>query len=416
VRLEYEIKKNYNLCCLLIATGLYGITITNGANFNKFQKSILVGAGSLISIMALYKPNYEFEGKVLKSFDNVKREIAKRGLIAQTNLLLNPPKLQDIDYPERPRVEETDFNPPTINLKNTDLFQEVEQQSKTSDFDFSYLSDCVQNSLLITGRKGAGKSHLLRWLHASWVQNSGVNDVFYIIDPHYDPDEEEDKWLKGLNEKRLFDNGFITNGSGISQKLEELLFLFLKEVKTNNKLKISGRKVRVVVDEIDSLSDTDSNTLSELVKNIEYQGRKYGWSIHLGSHTLKLKQTNLDSSVIASMHALIHTSVATDACVKSFQLMPSLTIIKKQIREVTADYPGERFYYYCNGVEASIVAIPTLTLPLFDTDPFIAIQKLDNPTPEQVSNLWYRITGQKLSPNELQVILDKVGLSSFTSA
>jgi hypothetical protein len=252
------------------------------------------------------------------------------------------------------------------------------------------------------------------------LKSNPDRDLIYIIDPHYDSDTP---WFIGLNEAKLVENGRISkNGIATILSLNKTL-----ENRIENGLKLTKTNSRIVVfiDEIDSYSKKElTDIIMPFIKQIEYEGRKYGFSIIIGSHTIKKCNLQLDSSVLASMNCVFFGNLLLDRNNVFSGALPSISEMKSEIEYYKNTFKQNRIVGTVIDDVFNITHIPDLILPKFEvvsdkntTNDLILVAKswyqecIENnvaPTDKEIKEFWCKISGETLTDNGLKLLLQKI--------
>lgn len=341
-----------------------------------------------------------------------------------------------IDGENEPEREEEPIPDVVVSPK---IFTTIlERMERDNDTDLVWLKKALADSCFIAGKKGSGKSHLLRWLLAGYIVDCGELDLFYIIDKHYDPDSP---WVFGVDETQLVERGRIVDGSGAIAKIQELHNTLLNRIENKLTYKKINSRVRTIIDEVDSYTTEEQEIISAFAKDVEYQGRKYGFSIHIGAHSIKKGEMGIDSSVLGSMLQILFSSVVLDRNSVLSGAFPTLPVLKKQIDRYKSQIPDEdkkRICVICDDSDVFIAHTPTLELVKINThtqdspqpaktttnsinyqesfqkikawcdDCFREYGKF--PTDEEIKIGWQRLTGIDLSVEGLGLLKNKLGI------
>lgn len=334
-------KKNINK----ISFGV-GILIFTTMFFGRYKPERLIWLNFLAMgcfALSLNKVDYDYEEKLLKTKKNI--FLAKKRLVTNQKLQCELNQIRGI----KPIVET--IQPTKKLLVNQDVLNlEIEKISNETKSDF--LQKMMNQSCLIIGKKGFGKSHLMRYLARSYVATMSDTDLFVIFDPHYD---DENCWISDDETELIKREKIIVKN--YDAKISEILALV--KYRIDNKLfyKKTNSRLRIFIDEIEFFSKNDE--FIELIKTIEYEGRKFGFTVVLGGHSLKKSVSNLDSSVIGSMAILMSPNVALDPVTIKPGLFPSLTTMKGLYSQIC---DKNRIGFFSDGENFEIVRIPNLDL------------------------------------------------------
>jgi hypothetical protein len=175
--------------------------------------------------------------------------------------------------------------------------------------------------------------------------------------------------------------------------------------------------------------------ISNFAKDVEYQGRKYGFSLILGAHSIKKGEMGIDSSVIGSMLNILFPSVVLDRNSILSGAFPSLPKIKSMINSYKSELPSEgRVVIINDDSEVFISHIPKLDLipievnedisdghndPVAVPNPIEKISEWCNlcyetynqyPNRDQIKKAWLDLTGNVLSDKALDLLIEKLGI------
>jgi energy-coupling factor transporter ATP-binding protein EcfA2 len=323
---------------------------------------------------------------------------------------------------------------PVLNV-NKSIFTNVIERHEISDqISLEWLKKAIAESCFIAGKKGSGKSHLMRWLLGGFIAQAKDQDIFFIIDKHYDPDSP---WVMGIDENKLLEIGRIVDGADAIPKIEELHLLLLNRIKNKLTFKKLGIATRIIIDEIDSYSQDDMEIISNFARDVEYQGRKYGFSLILGAHSIKKGQMGVDSSVIGSMLNILFPSVVLDRHSILSGAFPSLPKIKSMINSYKSELPSEgRVVVISDDSEVFVSHVPKLDLvpveiaedeniadnknePVAGQNPIERIKDWcrlcyetheQYPDRSQIKQAWLDLTGKDLSDKALDLLIEKLGI------
>lgn len=268
----------------------------------------------------------------------------------------------------------------------------------------SWLDTAIGSSVFISGKKGSGKTYLLKWLAQQFALKHS-NSVFYIIDPHYDGDEP---WLGELD-KTLAKNKRLGNASLLPSAMGDVLRL-LDHRKKNA---ITHKKpdcypVRLFIDEIESL---DNDWICDPIALIENEGRKYNITVCLGAHSTKKEQIGLDSSVLDSMMMVLFKNSALDVNAKFSGVFPSKVALKRMFDTYTL--ARERLVAVYDG-DVYVSHVPQIDLNAFikKPDPIEELRHYcttkQDFNPATVAAKWLELTGKTLTESGLQMLLEKI--------
>lgn len=346
LELTLQLKKNINNVSLILGIGLT-LSIFF-VNYKKSPEKLMLTNILAIStlLLSMNKIDYDYESKLLKTKHNI--FLAKKRLITQQKLDYELNNIKGI----KPVInQEIEPIPETISVNQNIVYRQLEKIERESNH--NWLTKIISNnsSCIIVGRKGFGKSHLMRYMARSYVATMSELDLFVIVDPHYDSDEP---WLF-QDENELIKREKIIVGN-YNVKIHELLSLVKYRIEKKLFYKNTNSKLRIFIDEIEFFQDNEE--FIELVKTIEYECRKFGISIVLGGHSLKKSVSKLDSSVIGSMAILMSPNIALDPSTIKPGLFPSLTNMKSRYNQTNKENVG----FFTDGENFDIVKIPRINL------------------------------------------------------
>jgi energy-coupling factor transporter ATP-binding protein EcfA2 len=347
VKLETTIvaKKHINTVSFIV-----GILIFSTLFLGKYKPERIIWINTLVIVSVLLSMNkidYDYELKLLKTKKNI--YLAKKRVVTQQKLNNELNNLKGIKPVLEAKIKPIER---TLNVNQEVIKQELEKITVESNNDWLQTIIEKNSSFLIVGKKGFGKSHLMRYLARSYVATIGDKDLFVILDPHYDHDNP---WLYQNEDELIKREKIVVNN--FERKINELLAIIRYRIDNKLFYKTTNSRLRIFIDEIEFFNQFDDFT--ELVKVVEFEGRKFGLSIVLGGHSLKKTVCNLDSSIIGSMSILMSSNVALDPVTIKPGLFPSLTVMKKlynQCPEKTG------IGYFTDGDNFSIIKIPKLDL------------------------------------------------------
>ena len=328
-------------------------------NLNNNAKLLLASSGFIFTLCCLKLPSTEYEEKLVKTYKDT--ALKQQKTVLSGEVLKHQTELEILNQQELVRIIEKlpDYQIPyfaskygvtpiltttyiteneiaqnekqvVLNIpKNifTNIIEKCESKDKTS---LEWLKKAVSESCFIAGKKGSGKSHLMRWLLSGFISQSNSQDIFYIIDKHYDFDNP---WIIGIDENELIESERIVDGDKAIEKIKELHNLLLNRIKNKLTFKKLGIHTRILIDEIDSYSNDDMEVISSFVRDVEYQGRKFGFSLILGSHSVKKNEMKIDSSVVSSMINILFPAIVLDRNSILSGAFPSLPKMKLMMED-----------------------------------------------------------------------------------
>lgn len=419
---------------------------------NRNAKLALSIAGLGFAFACSKLPKYEYEEKLKKTYEEVETKILKIktvGSVQRASVqeeisnkvslaaqIENLPQSFQTDYFAKeynvtPLIaqyyiensEEDDeevVNIPSNVVVNPTVFEsQIEHHQTTTESDITWLKKAVLESCFIAGKKNSGKSHLMKWLLSSWIETASEKDLFYVIDPHLDDDEP---WLKGLPDS-VIKARFCDKSTAIAQ-IKELHSVLKQRIAQKLTFKKTNSRIRVWLDEVDSYTPEElSEVIAPFIKDIEYQGRKYGFTVVIGAHSIKKGEMGIDSSVTGSMLQVLFSSVATDKNSVLPGACPSVPAIRNQINSYKQENPGCRVVCIVeNGEEFYVSHIPNLEIPSLEVARNSEISPYDlivlwcrktlekdgrYPYKEEICRAWESDTGKQLDPEKgLKILLE----------
>jgi len=444
-----------------IILNLSPLFLKNHVNIN--ARLLLASSGFIFGLCCLKLPSTDYEEKLIKTYQDtalkqqktvIQGEILKHQthleIKNQQELATTIEKLPEYQVPYFANKygvtpilassyiqENSAVEPelaPVLNVNRSIFTNTIERHEISNEISLEWLKKAIVESCFIAGKKGSGKSHLMRWLLGGFIAQSSDQDIFYIIDKHYDPDSP---WVMGINESELLRIGRIVDGVDAIPKIQELHHLLLNRIKNKLTFKKLGITTRIIIDEIDSYSQDEMEIISDFAKDIEYQGRKYGFSIILGAHSIKKGQMGVDSSVVGSMLNILFPSVVLDRNSILSGAFPSLPRIKSMINNYKSNLPSEgRVVVISDDSEVFCSHIPKLDLipiqisedanisdsqnnPATGQNPIERIKEWcglcyeaynQYPNREQIKKAWFDLTGNDLSDKALDLLMEKLGI------
>jgi hypothetical protein len=416
---------------------------------NRNAKLALSMAGLGFAIACSRLPKYEHEEKLRKTYEDTETKILKTQIVGHIQRasvreeinnkvelaahIENLPKSFQTDYfakeyavtpliaqyyIESSEDDEEDQQPikDTVKVNSSVFDAQLDVRQGETESDISWLKKAVLESCFIAGKKNSGKSHLMKWLLSAWIETTTEKDLFYVIDKHLDPDEP---WLKGLSDSVLRSRFF--DGSNAIAQIKELHNTLLYRIQNKLTLAKTNSRVRVWIDEIDSYTPDELETvISPFIKDVENQGRKYGFTVVVGAHSIKKGEMGIDSSVTGSMLQVLFSSVVLDKNSVLSGAFPSLPIIRNEINKYKLDNKDCRVVCILEDGENFYVShIPNLELPTFEVEkpeitPYDLIvtwckdckeKEGFYPSRDNLRHAWKKLTNHDLNDNGLQLLL-----------
>ncbi len=375
--------------CSAIALNLMPLVFKDVLNSN--AKLALALSGFVTSLCCLKLPEYEYEQKLIDTYEKTSMKEYKlvlQGEVLKTQAKLEITNQQDLAetiehlpehqidyfaqkygvvpilakyYIDNDSDTEENETVETVVTTSKSIFENViEKIEKDDSISLAWLKKAITESCFIAGKKGSGKSHLLRWLLAGFIAQSSDKDLFYVIDKHYDSDSP---WVFGVDESELVKRGRIADGKKAIATISELHQSLLNRIENGLTYKKIGSHVRVIVDEIDSYSDEEMEIISAFAKDVEYQGRKFGFSIHLGAHSIKKGEMGIDSSILGSMLNILYPSVVLDRNSVLSGAFPTVQVMKRMIERYKSQAPKDsRIVVVGDDFEVFVSHVPKLEL------------------------------------------------------
>jgi len=441
-----------------IILNLSPLFLKNHVNIN--ARLLLASSGFIFGLCCLKLPSTEYEEKLIKTYKDT--ALKQQKTVIQGEIMKHQTRLEiknqqelantieklpgyQVDYfaakygvmpilasnyiAENSTVEPEET--PVLKLNKSIFTNVIERLEISNEISLEWLKKAITESSFIAGKKGSGKSHLMRWLLGGFIAQSKDQDLFYIIDKHYDPDSP---WIMGIDESELLRIGRIVDGDNAIPKIEELHHLLLSRIKNKLTFKKLGITTRIIIDEIDSYSQDEMEIISNFARDVEYQGRKFGFSIILGAHSIKKGQMGVDSSVIGSMLNILFPSVVLDRNSILSGAFPSLPKMKSMINSYKSELPSDaRLVVIADDSDVYISHIPKLDLIPIEVSEaensqnesatgqnpierikewcglcFEAYKKY--PDRSQIKKAWHDLTGSDLSDIALDLLIEKLGI------
>jgi hypothetical protein len=382
--------------CSAIALNLMPLLFKDVLNSN--AKLALALSGFVTSLCCLKLPDYEYEQKLIDTYEKTSMKEYKlvlQGEVVKTQAKLEINNQQDlaktiehlpehqIDYfaqkygvvpilakyyidNDSEENETVETVQPVVTTSKSIFENVIEKIEKGDSISLAWLKKAITESCFVAGKKGSGKSHLLRWLLAGFIAQSSDKDLFYVIDKHYDSDSP---WVFGVDEAELVKRGRIVDGKKAIAKISELHDSLLNRIENGLTYKKIGSHVRVIIDEIDSYPDEEMEIISAFAKDVEYQGRKFGFSIHLGAHSIKKGEMGIDSSILGSMLNILYPSVVLDRNSVLSGAFPTVQVMKRMIERYKAQAPKDsRVVVIGDDFEVFVSHVPKLELVQITVD------------------------------------------------
>ncbi|GEM_PF-6307808 len=164
-----------------------------------------------------------------------------------------------------------------------------------------------QGSAIFAGSRGSGKSASLRYaVGKRMIVHPQIQLI--IVDPHYDPDDSI--WLPGMSPEEH--QAFVIRDA--RQGLEAIRSVFEEGERRERENDKSKPPILCVIDEYQLVIDITEagEELGHIVGQSMNRFRKFGVDFYLGLHSLKLKNTALDSSALSQMGWLVLGNLIND--------------------------------------------------------------------------------------------------------
>jgi hypothetical protein len=428
---------------------------------NNNAKLVLSLSGFIFSLCCTKLPSTDYESKLLKTYKDTKQkqyktvlqgeilshqselEIANQQKLAET--IENLPDYQvpyfaakygvapliAANYISESEPSEKVPETATISAPKTIFESVIEREEKEAGTELTWLKNATYQSCFLAGKKRSGKTFLMKWLLKAFISNCRGQDIFYISDPHYDSD---DPWINfELDNKLIQNRRLVKTETDTLQMINEVLGA-IKARKTQGLTTKKGvGLIRIFMDEIDSYSTEIQEELSNFIKVVEYEAAKYGITVVLGAHSIKKGEMGIDSSVISSMLCVLFPSVVLDRNSVLSGSFPSLPVLRKMIEKYKIEsLPNDgRLVVIGNDTEVFISHIPNLNQVEVKTEeereeivnkpanPVLQIKKWCDlcfeqyqryPSPELIKKAWLEYTGQELTEQALQLLIEKLGI------
>jgi calcineurin-like phosphoesterase family protein len=336
---------------------------------------------------------------------------------------------------------------PVLSVPKSIFTNTIERYENESNTELKWLKTAINSSCFIAGKKRSGKTYLMKWLISAYIEQSRETDLFYISDPHYDNVDFDDCWVSVEIDKKLIQNQRLVKSENQTlSMLNDVISAGEQRKKLGLTVKKKVGLIRLFMDEIDSYSTEIQDEISQAIRKIEYEYAKYGITCVLGCHSIKKGENGLDSSVISSMLNILFPSIVLDRNSILSGAFPSLPKIKSMMEKYkNEELPSDaRLVVIADDSEVFISHIPKLDLiPInikedeniadnqnevvtgqnnHQSDDINPIEKIKNwcnlcfetynryPDREHIKTAWLELTGNDLSDNALNLLMDKLGL------
>ena len=232
------------------------------------------------------------------------------------------PVQEDADYIDVNSTDVTNNSVPDGTISR--LQSHLNKIKGTQNIDLSWMDkQFIQDSKVVVGVKGQGKSVYLRYEAASWFNTQCQKDepfLLIICDPHYDYNDPEKHWLADLDQQELYQTVIFQETEDCFKQIKSV-YKELKRRKTIGQFdKVNDPRIKIIIDEGEvfknELNAGDFALFIKAITAFQNEARKYKIDMTLGLHTLKKEQTGIDSSTLAQMHWLLFSNAAFDSTVK----------------------------------------------------------------------------------------------------
>lgn len=234
-------------------------------------------------------------------------------------------------------VELKNAKAPKVKVKSeilTAVLPDLKPEVKP-EIEFNWLKKALTVSVFLAGKKRSGKTFLMKWLLARFVESSSKNDLFFISDPHYDDIDFADCWLNSDTDKLLIENKRLVKSSGDTLEMVQKISALISVRKAKGELVKKGAgRVRIFLDEIDSWEGKTQAAIIDLVQVIEFEAAKYGFTCVVGAHSTKKHTTGIDSSVLSSMLNILFLSIIFD----KGSVLPGYFPVVKELKKMVDSY------------------------------------------------------------------------------
>ncbi|MFM6159099.1 MAG: hypothetical protein ACKPE3_39995, partial [Sphaerospermopsis kisseleviana] len=330
------------------------------------------------------------------------------------------------DNSQSPEYVET----PILNAPKSIFESTIERSASETDSNLEWMKKAIHNSCFLAGKKRSGKTFLMKWLLKAYIANCKDTDIFYISDPHYDDVDYDDVWVSEEIDKKLIQNRRLVKSESATLQMVGEVLGAIKARKTHGlTVKKGVGKIRIFMDEIDSYSQEIQQEISNFIKIVEYEAAKYGVTVVVGAHSIKKGEMGIDSSVISSMLNVLFPSVVLDRNSVLNGSFPSLPTIKRMIDTYKNEsLPDDgRLVVISHDTDVFISHIPNLNQVKIqieneetnEENPVLKIKKWCDlcyqtyqryPNSEQIKKAWFEYTGNDLSDQGLDLLIDKLGI------
>ena len=296
---------------------------------------------------------------------------------------VNAPKAPLVEYTGEPQV-----------LSSADLTRQLEVIQEETGFDTSWINDdFINKSKAVIGAKGSGKTYFMHYLATRWKQLNPEGIVF-IFDSHFDPTDPKSVWFAGVEQEPLIGTVIFKKHEDIRDKFKDIQKEIHRRIENNLKPP-HVPKIKIFWDEEDSYFKFWNTGLGKnpkvfeetvsTVATIQDECRKYGIDITIGMHSIKLKNTGIDSSTLAQMTWVMFEK----ACMDINSTFPSdfeLSEIKPPMKALMSELDRSKG-------RAVIVLDPDRYEPIITALPLLPVIQLNVQSGE----------GSKTSPEDMEM-------------
>lgn len=336
-----------------------------------------------------------------------------------------------------------EYNPEvTIDLPKQVVNQQVKVTEEKTGFDLSWITpDFIASSKVVVGARGSGKSVFLHY-EASRYLLENPNDSLFIFDPHFDDSTPKKFWLKNLPLSILVERFVTKKHQDIYKKILALSDELNNRI-DNNLRPPNVPKVKIILDEEENLKrrlkDDEFENVLEFIDLIQDEGRKYGFDITIGMHSLKKGNTGIDSAALGQMNWLLFEKAAYDSATKypsdfdQLEIKKAAKVVNSQVDRkkgrcvvvISHDFPDPIITAlpYLEPPTINLESEPTdkhqadmTTEPQTETPDYLTqikqvITSLENiPSDDEIAYLWLQISGKELDEKGLVLLKEMLGL------
>ncbi|MBD2503924.1 hypothetical protein [Anabaena azotica] len=360
---------------------------------NQNAKLMLMLGGVITSFMCLKLPDIEHESKIEKTRKDTELKFLKTALtgeVAKKQTILEIANQQEITQivervpfwqkgyfavkygvqnlltPEISHSEDEEpiEETPSVIVKKSIFESTIERAEEESGIILDWMKKALTQSCFLGGKKRSGKTYLMKWLLGAYTSQCREHDIFFISDPHYDNVDFDDPWINEEADKKLISVGRLVKSEKDTLKmLNEVLGLFETRKTKGLTIKKGVGLVRLFLDEVDSYSPESQEVISAIVKTIEYEAAKYGFTCVVGVHSIKKGEMGIDSSVVDSMLQILFAGIVLDSNSVLSGAFPGMPARKRAIEAYKREFNTSRIVYIKYDTDCFISHIPDLVLP-----------------------------------------------------